>query len=60
MPIGAAIGGVLAQSFGLRAVFASSGVLTATLFIPNRSITDAGLDRAEHAAPDPRPAHAPR
>jgi hypothetical protein len=35
-------------------VFASSGVLTATLLIPNRSITDARLDQAERATPDPR------
>jgi MFS family permease len=53
MPIGAAIGGVIAQAFGLRAVFASMGVLTATLFIPNRSISDAKLDQAEHAAAAP-------
>ncbi len=55
MPIGAAIGGVIAQAFGLRAVFASMGILTATLFIPNRSISDDRLDQAEHAAPAPLP-----
>ncbi|QGG96608.1 MFS transporter [Actinomarinicola tropica] len=47
MPLGAAAGGLIAQSFGLRAVFASMGVLTAALFIPDRSITDAALDAAD-------------
>lgn len=53
MPIGAAIGGLIAEAFGLTAVFASMGILTATLFIPNHAITDAALDRAEHTRPDP-------
>ncbi len=40
------IGGLIAEAFGLRAVFASMGVLTALLFIPNRTLTDAALDGA--------------
>jgi len=56
MPIGAAIGGLIAEAFGLRAVFASMGILAATLFIPNHTITDARLDQAEHTDPDPHPA----
>ncbi|MEZ5257270.1 MAG: MFS transporter [Ilumatobacteraceae bacterium] len=59
MPIGAAIGGVVASAFGLRAVFASMGVLAATLFVPNRSITDAALDRAEQDALSAAPAVSP-
>ena len=47
MPIGAALGGLIAEAFGLRAVFASMGVLTALLFLPNRTLTDEALDQAE-------------
>ncbi len=53
MPIGAALGGLIAEAFGLRAVFASMGVLTALLFIPNRTLTDTALDAAEHPATAP-------
>jgi MFS family permease len=56
MPIGAAIGGLVAEAFGLRAVFASMGILAATLFIPNRTITDAKLDQAERTDRNARPA----
>jgi MFS family permease len=56
MPLGAATGGLIAEAFGLRAVFASMGVLAATLFIPARTFTDAKLEQAEHAARDPHPA----
>ncbi|MEL6890225.1 MAG: MFS transporter [Actinomycetota bacterium] len=49
MPLGAAAGGLIAEAFGLRAVFASMGILAATLFIPARTITDVELDVAEHA-----------
>jgi hypothetical protein len=53
MPIGAGAGGIIAQTFGLRAVFASMGIVAATLFIPNRTITDAKLSQAEHTTPTP-------
>ena len=56
MPIGAAIGGAIAQAFGLRAVFTSMGILTTTLLILSRSISDLELDLAELAAPAPHPA----
>jgi MFS family permease len=47
MPIGAAAGGVIAETIGLRAVYATMGVLAATLLIPNHTITDTKLDNAE-------------
>jgi len=47
MPIGAAVGGLVAETFGLQAVFATTGILAATLFIPNHAITDAKLANAE-------------
>lgn len=50
MPIGAAVGGLIAEAFGLRAVFASMGILAASLLIPSLTITDAKLERAEAQA----------
>jgi MFS family permease len=50
MPIGAAAGGLIAETFGLRTVFASMGILVALLFIPARTLTDLALDSADHAA----------
>lgn len=50
MPIGAGIGGVVAETYGLRAVYASMGILAATLFIPSLTITDAKLAEAEMAS----------
>lgn len=47
MPIGAALGGLLAETLGLRAVYVTMGVLAATLLIPNHTITDAKLSSAE-------------
>lgn len=52
MPVGAGLGGILAEAFGLRTVFASMGVLAATLFIPSSTITDAKLDRAQARSRD--------
>lgn len=49
LPIGAAAGGLIAQTFGLRAVFASMGALAALLFIPAMSLDDAALEAAEQA-----------
>ena len=54
MPIGAAVGGLVAETFGLRAVFASMAALAALLFVPNHTITDARLDRAEADTAEPR------
>ncbi len=58
MPAGAAVGGLLAEAFGLRAVFATMGLLVLGLLLPDLTITDAGLDRAEteadHRPPAPR------
>lgn len=50
MPLGAALGGGIAELFGLRAVFASMGVLSALLFIPVRTLTEAALIDSEEAA----------
>lgn len=51
MPIGAALGGLIAEAFGLRSVYAAMGVLAATLFVPNLTITDGKLDAAEEQTP---------
>lgn len=48
MPIGAAVGALIAETLGLRAVFAIMGVGAASLFIPNHTITDAKLVTAEN------------
>lgn len=50
MPLGALLGGLLAEWLGVRAVFAIMGVLTLTLLIPNTVITDERLDDAEARA----------
>lgn len=50
MPIGAAVGGVLGQVFGLRSVFALMALLTLALLVPMLRITDARIDAAEQAA----------
>jgi MFS family permease len=47
MPIGAAVGGLLAEFIGLRAVFAVMGVITLGTVVAALSITDAQLDAAE-------------
>jgi MFS family permease len=54
MPLGAAVGGVLAQLVGLRATFAVLAVLTLIMLIVLRRLTDDAIDAAEHAA-DPAP-----
>lgn len=43
MPLGASAGGLIAETLGLRAVYALMGFLAATLLIPNHGITDAKL-----------------
>ena len=50
MPLGALAGGLLAEAFGLRAVFVIMGAFTLTLLIPNAMITDERLDAAERDA----------
>jgi len=47
MPLGAAIGGVLAQLLGLRAVFVTMALLTLTLFAAMTIVTDDRMAEAE-------------
>ncbi len=47
MPIGAAVGGALAQLLGLRAVFASMAVLVGALLVGLKVATDEAMDAAE-------------
>lgn len=49
MPIGAAAGGAIAETLGLRAVYGIMGILAATLLIANHAITDDKLDDAEES-----------
>ncbi|MGH9138537.1 MAG: MFS transporter [Acidimicrobiales bacterium] len=49
MPAGAAVGAVLAEAFGVRAVFLVSGVAMATLVVLLRGVTDAAMADAERA-----------
>lgn len=48
MPIGAAIGGVLAQLLGLRAIFAIMSAVILLMLLVMRRLTDAAIDDAEH------------
>ena len=50
-PLGAAIGGVLGQLLGIRAVFAVMGILAAAMLVPNRHITEPALEAAERDEP---------
>lgn len=52
MPIGAGLGGILAETFGLRAVYATMGIVAAGLLIPSLAITDTKLDQAEKPSSD--------
>ncbi|RIV37600.1 MFS transporter [Micromonospora radicis] len=47
MPVGALVGGLLAELFGLRAVFAVMGVLASTLLLGMLRVTDANIEAAE-------------
>jgi MFS family permease len=49
-PLGAALGGVLGQWFGLRSVFLVMGVVSAATLIPGRRLTERALADAEHEA----------
>ena len=54
IPLGAALGGLIAEAFGVRVVFASMGILAALLLIPARALTDTALEGAENdASPTP-------
>jgi predicted MFS family arabinose efflux permease len=46
-PLGAALGAVIGEWFGVRSVFVVMGVVSATVLIPNRSITEQALSAAE-------------
>ena len=50
MPVGAVAGGLLAELFGLRAVFAIMGVLALSLLLGMLRVTDAAIDAAERDA----------
>jgi MFS family permease len=52
-PIGALLGGVLAELFGLRAVFLVGGILTITLLAARTVITEEALAAAEEPEPAP-------
>ena len=57
-PLGAALGAVLGEWLGVRSVFLVMGVVTATVLIPNRTITERGLAEAEaREAPGGRRRH---
>ena len=49
-PLGAATGGLLAELVGLRTVFLVMGVLTLSLLLGTRVVTDAAMDAAERGA----------
>jgi MFS family permease len=51
MPIGAALGGVLAELLGLTAVFAIMGILVLMQLFLLRALTDAAIDAAERDGP---------
>ncbi|MFP5327347.1 MAG: MFS transporter, partial [Acidimicrobiia bacterium] len=60
MPIGAALGGVVAEVIGVRPLFVLTGVLTFLLLIPLRAvITDRAIAEAESADAPPEGAAAP-
>lgn len=46
-PLGAIVGGLVAEVVGLRLVFAAAGVIAALLVVPVYRLTDRRLDRAE-------------
>jgi MFS family permease len=47
MPVGAAVGGLLAQFIGLRAVFAVMGAIALGIVVATFSVSDAQMDAAE-------------
>ncbi len=53
MPIGAALGGFLAEALGLRATFAVGGALALATLAGFRFVTEQAIARAEGAAEAP-------
>ncbi len=51
MPLGAALGGLVGEAFGVEAVFLLFGGLQATLLLGRLVVTDAAIARAEAEAP---------
>ena len=49
IPLGAAVGGLLAQWFGLRLVFVVMTGVTLSSFLLMRSVTDTAIEAAEGA-----------
>jgi MFS family permease len=57
MPLGAAIGGLVGEVFGLRAVFILAGAMTALLLLGRFIVTDEAIRAAELPPPtEPQPA----
>jgi hypothetical protein len=52
MPVGAAIGGLVAQAAGVRTAFAVSAVLQLTVLLGRAIVTDGAMAEAEAAATD--------
>ncbi|WP_347404692.1 MFS transporter [Solwaraspora sp. WMMD1047] len=50
MPLGALTGGLLAEAFGLRTVFAVTGLLSLTLLLGMLRVTDPAIEAAERAS----------
>lgn len=50
MPLGAAVGGLLGEALGLRAVFATMGVVALVTLVGMLVVTDDAMDRAEGEA----------
>lgn len=48
-PLGALLGGLLGEWFGVRSVFAVMGVLALAVLVPSRRFTEQALSEAEHA-----------
>lgn len=53
MPIGAILGGLLAEVLGLPAVFIVAGLISLSMLWFRRTLTDAALDAAERAPAEP-------
>jgi len=55
MPLGAVTGGLIAQFFGLTAVFAGMGALILVLYLWQFTLSDAALASVEHGPAEDRP-----
>jgi MFS family permease len=59
MPVGAAAGGIVAETFGIRTVFAAGAIAQLALLVCFIVLTDTAIDEAERAgepASEPQPA----